>query len=352
MVNKTKKIIFILINIVIFNPLFSQTGGNNTYEFLNIANSARVAALGGNYISVKDDDINLSLSNPSLINNKMHNFLSLSFIDYYSDIKAGYSTYSRTFEKYGSFAATLQFINYGKFLEADATGETFGEFTAGEYAMNIGWGRQLDSSFLIGANLKFIYSDLASYNSFGIATDISATYYSDDKNLATSLIIKNIGRQIVAYRKDNRESLPFEIQLGFSKKLQHTPIRFNILANNLQKWDLTWDEPDVISSSYNNLTEDTLSDKRFSKFLDKGMRHLVFGAEFIPTKNFCLRVAYNYRKRKELKVESKPGFTGFSWGAGIKIYKFRIDYGRSIYHIAGAPNNISITTNLSDFFDL
>jgi hypothetical protein len=350
-VNKLRSFLLILLNIQFIFPLLSQTGGNNTYEFLNIANSARVAALGGNFVSVKDDDINLSLSNPSLINKKMHNFLSLSFIDYYSDITAGYSTYSRTFDKYGSFAATLQFINYGKFLEADATGETYGEFSAGEYALNLGWGRQLDSSFLIGANLKFIYSDLYIYNSFGIATDISATYFSSKRNFATSLILKNIGRQIVGYRNGNSEALPFEIQLGLSKKLEHTPIRFSILANNLQKWDLTWDAPDELYPSANIITDDTLSEKRFSKFLDKGMRHLVFGAEIMPSKNLRLRLSYNYRKRKELKVDSKPGFTGFAWGIGIRISKFRIDYGRSVYHLAGAPNNISITTNLGDFFD-
>jgi len=343
-----KKILTILFCLSIYT-VNSQTGGNSIYEFLNITNSARVAALGGSYLVVNDNDINLVLSNPSLINANMSNSLNLSFIDYYSDITAGYCTYSRAFEKYGNFAATLQFLNYGQFTYADETGETYNNFSAGDYAFNIGWGRALDSSFSIGANLKFIYSSLESYESLGIATDIAAMYHSDKQQLAAAIIIKNIGRQIVSYRPGNKEPLPFKIQFGISKKLAHTPIRFSFLADNLQKWDLTSEQDNKYN--INKLTGDTIQEKRFNKFIDKAMRHAVFGAEFTPIKNFSLRIGYNYRRRQELKVDAKHGFTGLSWGLGIKIYYFQIDYGRAIYHLAGAPNNISISTNINNFFN-
>ena len=41
---------------------------------------------------------------------------------------------------------------------------------------------------------------------------------------------------------------------------------------------------------------------------------------------------------------------GFSWGIGIRISKFHFSYARSAYHLAGSPNYITLTTNLSDFF--
>jgi len=348
-VNNIFKLLLTVIVVSQFNLIaLAQSGGNNTYEFLNLTNSARIAALGGNYLVVKDDDINLVLSNPSLISAEMNNFLNLSFIDYYSDIKAGYTSYSRTFEKYGSFAASLQFLDYGKFTYADATGETYGEFKAGEYAMTLGWGRPLDTSFSIGANLKFIYSDFEDYKSFGLATDVAGTYHSAYRNFSASLILRNMGRQIVKYRSDNREPLPFEIQFGMSKKLAHTPIRFSFLATNLQKWDLTYEDPRNLTPVTDPVSGDTLPGKVFEKFLDKAMRHTVFGAEFSPAKSFSLRIGYNYRRRKEMKVNSKPGLTGLSWGVGVKVSRFRIDYGRAIYHLAGAPNNLSLTINLTD----
>ncbi|MCK4751672.1 MAG: hypothetical protein KAT15_31665, partial [Bacteroidales bacterium] len=46
----------------------AQKGGETTYSFLGLTNSARVAALGGEVVSLLDDDINLVFHNPSLLN--------------------------------------------------------------------------------------------------------------------------------------------------------------------------------------------------------------------------------------------------------------------------------------------
>ena len=46
-------------------------GGNYVYQYLNIPSSARVASLGGTYITVKDDDINCGMQAPSLLNSEM-----------------------------------------------------------------------------------------------------------------------------------------------------------------------------------------------------------------------------------------------------------------------------------------
>jgi len=51
-----------------------------------------------------------------------------------------------------------------------------------------------------------------------------------------------------------------------------------------------------------------------------------------------------------MKVTTKPGTVGFSWGIGIRISKFHFSYARSAYHLVGSPNYITLTTNLSDFF--
>ena len=34
---------------------------------------------------------------------------------------------------------------------------------------------------------------------------------------------------------------------------------------------------------------------------------------------------------------------------GIKVSKFHLSYGRAAYHLAGAPNYITIRTNFSEF---
>lgn len=176
-----KRISAILFSVFFTVNVFGQTGGNNTYEFLNLPTSARVAALGSNFLAANDDDLSLAVINPSLIGENLHHQISLSFAEYISDVNYGTVAYSHTFKKAGSFATALQFINYGRFIEADETGLTYGNFSGGEYAFTLGWGRKLHKNFLLGADLKMIYSQLEKYNSFGLAVDVAGTYFSEKK---------------------------------------------------------------------------------------------------------------------------------------------------------------------------
>ncbi|MDX2442255.1 MAG: hypothetical protein QNK30_00520 [Bacteroidales bacterium] len=43
--------------------MFGQIGGRSTYAFLNLTNSARVAALGGKIVSLPDNDLDLPFHN-------------------------------------------------------------------------------------------------------------------------------------------------------------------------------------------------------------------------------------------------------------------------------------------------
>ena len=61
-----------------------------------------------------------------------------------------------------------------------------------------------------------------------------------------------------------------------------------------------------------------------------------------------LRFGYNYKRRQEMKIDTKTAMAGFSWGFGLKISKFHISYGRATYHLAGASNHFSISTNLNE----
>src|SRR5687767_836967 len=214
-----------LLFFVFFFPLasFSQIGGSSTYKFLDLPFSARTASLGGNLISVKDDDINLVAQNPSLLNAGMNNRLSLSYINYFTDINYGYAAYAKTFDKIGNFSAGMQFVDYGEFNEADETGTITGKFYASDYSLNIGYSRDLDSMFSIGAQLKTIYSVMESYWSIGNALDFGATYYSPAHGFTAAAVIKNLGMQWKGYSETGREPLPFEVQMGLSKKLKHAP---------------------------------------------------------------------------------------------------------------------------------
>ena len=340
-------LLFAFLYIYTTGRLSAQTGGTNTYQFLNLAIPARVAALGGTLISVKDKDINLSFQNPALLDSTMHNSLAISYVDYFSDIKYGYSAYSRTYRKVGSFSAGIQFLDYGKFTSASIYGDITGQFTAAEYAFNLAYARPLDSMFSVGGTVKTIYSKLNEFTSVGNAVDVGAIYNNKRRLLSAAFVVKNVGRQWQTYNLV-RESLPFELELGFSKKLRHAPFRWNLTATHLEKWDLTYVDPSI--STTDPITGKTIEKSKISILGDKLARHFVFGGEILLTQNFNIRVGYNYLRRQELKLESHPGIAGFSFGFGLKLYKFHFSYGYAKYHVAGGPNHFTISTNLSEFY--
>jgi len=322
---------------------YSQIGGENTYDFLNLTNSARMAALGGNQVALNDSlDLNVSYNNPSLLDPDMRNILTVNYVSYFAGINYGYAAYSFSTPLPGNFAVGMHYINYGSFIEALANGEKTGAtFSAAEYALNLIWSNSY-GRFTYGVNLKPIFSSLENYQSIGIAADLGVSLFSKNKLSVTSLVARNIGTQITTYYDGAaKESIPFDLQLGISKKLQHAPIRMAATLQHLQKWDLAKPVAD------NTSTTVVLKEDNFSQ---KFMRHLVLGVELLPSPNFTIRAGYNYQVRQEMRLAEKMSTVGFSWGFGFRISRFAINYGSARYHLAGASNLISVAINLNDGF--
>ncbi len=324
----------------------SQDGGSAVYSFLEMPASARIAAMGGTFITVKDNDLNAALQAPSLLNPSMSNSLTLSGVSYVDGVKFGDAGYVKDFGKFGTYAAAMHYANYGEFFETDEYGNVNGTFKAADYALTVGGGYQYNPMFSFGAAIKFLYSDYYIYNSFGIAADISATYADTAKYFTATFLFRNAGVQLKNYINGNNEPLPAEALIGFSKRLVHTPLRFNVTYRHLEKFDLSYYDP------YNLGDVDPVTGEAQVEtygFFNKLSRHFIIGAEILLSKNFHLRAAYNFQRRRELSIDTKPGLVGFSMGVGIKISKFIISYGRGNYHLAGGANQFSITTNFSEF---
>ncbi len=328
----------------------AQVGGYGTYKFLNYTNSARAAALGGNFLSINDNDVSLTLANPSLITPEMNNNLAFSYVNNPGGVNYGYVAYARSFSKTGSFVGSLQYINYGKFTGADAAGNLTNDFNAAEYALTVGWGRQLSPLFSIGANGKLIYSQLDTYHSFGIAVDVAGTYTSKDKSFNASLVGRNIGSQIVPYLPGQYSSLPFQLQVGLSQQLKHVPLRFSQLLTNLQRWDLTYLDPTDPANIPDPITGEVKSKTGIAKFADNAMRHIVLGAELTVAKVVSVRIGYNYQRRQELKINGSAGLAGFSFGAGLRVKMFSLSYTYGSDQ-GGSPNRnyITLAINLREF---
>lgn len=344
----TKKYILLLSFSFLFAfGAFAQLGGRYSYTFLEQPLSARISALGANQASINDNDINIGYVNPSLITPEMNNDIAFNYTNFFAGMNFGSFQYAHSFENVGNFVATLQFMDYGEFNYADETGNVSGTFGASDMALAIGWGRQLDSSFSIGANAKFIYSFYEGYTSLGFAVDVAGTYQTKN-DWTMSLIARNFGMQLTTYTSDGRAPLPFNLQYALSKRLEHVPFRFTFIFNHLTNWNLVYDDPNNPAGGTDPITGEPIGQSGFEEFGTEFLAHLVFGGEIYIGKNLVVRGGYNFQRRQELALSTKPGMVGFSYGFGVRISKFKINYSRSQY-LTGSPNYLSLTVDIDAF---
>lgn len=347
------KKILLLIPLSIFtfiSMLSAQNGGRYTFAFLKQSPSARATGLSQSQIVLRDDDLALASFNPSLLNPLMHNGLTFNQNFLLGSVKSGLANYGYHVEKIKTtFQAGVQYISYGDFKQTDEYGNQDGTFKASEYAAFVGAGRQLNERFSVGANAKFIQSRLETYTSTGLAIDLSGAYINPEKNVGVSVVLKNMGTQLKTYYGEARENLPYDLQIGVSKKLARAPFRFSVAAHDLLRWQLRYDNP--LENEVSLLGEDTNTQSAFSLGIDNLFRHLNFGGEIVlgKSENFRLRFGYNHQLRREMSLQNIRSLAGFSFGAGFKINRFRIDFGSGRQHIAGGMTHLSISTNFGAF---
>ncbi len=341
-----KTILFIL-SIVFSTVALAQTGGTTTFSLLDLGFNARTIALGNDFLTAKDQDVNMGVSNPSLYNQRMHNTMGVNQALLAGGITYGMVSYAKQFDKIGTTAAHLRYVNYGRMDRRDVNGELLGTFTPAEFILGAGIGKQLNPLISVGANLNLIYSQLDTYNAFGASIDLAGTYELEEANLLVTALVKNAGMQFKGYTSKNRAPLPAEFQMAIAHKLKHAPFRFSLLAHHLNTWDLTYKDPSL-KPTIDPLTGDTIPVK-LPGFGEKLGRHFTYQLEVLVSKNIHLRTAFDYHRRQELKLESRPGMAGFSFGVGLYFKRITIDYGLSIFSRAGTLNMLSLTTNFDQW---
>ena len=346
---KQLQLSFLLIGCLFVSDISAQIGGTEIFEFLNLPASARVSGLAGSAIAVLDDDINLSLENPALINPTNHKQITFNHSFHLAGIDHGYAAFGYHHKASEiSFNGGIQYISYGDFVQADEFGNATGEFNANEFGINIGASKQVFDRLRVGANLKLITSQLESYNSLGLAADLGAHYQDTSGRTTFGLVIKNVGTQLTTFREDNREDLPFDIQFGITKRLKHLPFRIGLTIHNLHRGNIVFDDPNAVepTSLFGN---EEIGENEVGLFVDNLFRHTIFNGEFLLGKkeNFNIRFGYNHFRRRELTVSTASrSLSGFSLGFGFKVKRFKISYGHQFYAIAGGNNHLGITTKL------
>lgn len=299
---------------LVLTELSAQVGGKESFTFLKLPASSHAAALGGNNISIIEDDASMALHNPALLQSVTHRTVSFGYMRYLEGVSNLSAQYVHVVNDKATLSGLAQYLNYGEMKETDVNGNILGNFRASDLALGGTLSYNLGKNLVGGITAKFIYSSIAEYSATAFVADLGINYYDPDKKLSLSAVARNLGGQLSAYI-DEYERLPFDLQVGLSKTLESLPVRVSITATDLNHLD-------------------------YSLF-----RHLTAGIDLDLGDQVYVAAGYNFRRPKDMAIaevaadgeedESSHG-AGLSIGAGLKLEKFKLHISYAKYHVAGA----------------
>ena len=288
-------------------------GGETAFNILRLPHSYRAAGLGGQNISIIDDDITMSMHNPALLANVQDRTINLTYMTYMNDSKVVGAMFNRVMGERSTAAISARYINHGDFDGYTEDNIYTGSFSAKDMEFGLLYSYLLSDSWSGGVTAKFIYSKYGSMSSVALGVDLGVNYYDTENDLSLSFAIRNLGGQVKAF-EEKHEKMPLDIQAGITKRLSHAPIMLSATLVNLNRWD----KDDFYNADG---SKDTFSEILF--------KHVIIGADFLIGKNLDLSIGYNFRTGKELSTDGSR-WDGFTAGAGMHLnrLKFGVSYGK------------------------
>ncbi len=312
----------------------AQTG-NQVFEFLTLPSSVRAGALGGHTVSLIERDPSLVFHNPALLGGEMDRMVNLDYMNYIADVNVGNALFTKAFRERGAWGAGVHYFHNGKFKGMDDQGQYTGDFTAGDIALEGFFSYDLSERWRGGVSMKFLYSNYDIYTSLGLCFDAGLSYYDSEKEFSFGVVLKNIGAQLKPYYED-RQKMPWDIQMGITKKMNHAPLRLSITAMYLNRWKFDY--------------TDDATDYEGDNFAKALFKHLVMGIDYVPSDNFWVGIGFNPKTKMDMRLRGGgSGLSGFSAGAGVRIRMFDVGVSFAKYHPSAMSMMVSISTSLSDF---
>ena len=313
-----KKIVFTLL-LTLFAAVMRAQESQTEYNFLRLPVSAHAAALGGENITIIEDDPSLMFSNPALASSVSDKTVGLSYMNYMHGANYMGASYTKALGEKATLAGGVQYMNYGKMKEVDANNVQTGTFSANEIAIEGIFAYELARNLMGGITAKFITSYIGNYNSMAVGVDLGGRRIIKKRQWSVSLVAKNLGGQIKAYEEDYGK-MPIDVQVGVSKTFTALPVRLSATLVDLTHYDY-----------------------RF-------INHLNLGADILLSESIWVGGGYNFRRSDEMTVGKSDYASahgaGFSVGAGINLEQFKLNLAYSKYHAASN----SIIVNLAYTF--
>ena len=331
------KLLICFVWVILFIPPFLHAqNGEKVFRFLNLPTSTHVNALGGNNVSLVDNDISLVFHNPAVLGEEMDMNLNINYMSYVADIGMGSAIFGKSLSPVSSYAVGMSYLDYGSFKRTSAENIESGSFSSKDIVLSGVYSRDLTPYLRGGVTAKFIYSSYDEYTSTAIGFDLGLSYYNRDKSFSAGMVFKNLGAQLSAY-DEKRVGLPWDLQLGLTKRIENSPLRFSVTGVYLTQWNF---------EKINDANGMEPADDSFTKTLFK---HTVLGADILLSKTMWIGVGFSPKTNSDLKLLEGNKWGGFNIGSGIEIKKFKVGFSFAQYHPSVTSFHFSLSSDLSEF---
>ncbi len=313
---KALTVIMVLLQALVLHAQESE----EVYSFLRLPVSAHAAALGGDNISLTEDDATLIFHNPSLLSNVSDKSMNLNFMTYMEGAVTASASFVKAAGQRSTWGVSGQFISYGSIKETSVNNEQLGTFSPKDIALAGSFAYMLGNRISGGITGRFITSTIGSYTSAAVAFDLGVNYYHEEKGWSVSAVVKNLGGQVKAYDEDF-ERIPIDVQLGVSKQLIGSPLTFHATMTRLDNWKQAF------------------------------IKHLNIGADLALGETIYVAAGYNFRRGSEMKItasddsQSSHG-AGLSLGAGLQLERFKLNMAYAKYHVSAWSLLVNATFSL------
>ena len=124
-----KKVFFVIL--AIFFAIQAKAQESQTaYNFLRLPVSAHAAALGGDNITIVEDDPTLIFHNPALITSVTDKSINLNYMTYMEGTKTASASFVRAYKEKGTWGVMAQYMDYGSIKEMTPDNIHTGDFSA------------------------------------------------------------------------------------------------------------------------------------------------------------------------------------------------------------------------------
>ena len=298
----------------------SAQESKEVYSFLRLPVSAHAAAIGGENISLTEDDPTMIFHNPALINNVSDKSINLNIMTYMQGTVTASASFVKSLKERASWGVSGQFMSYGSIKETTVNNEQTGTFSPKDIALAGTFAYMLTNDLSGGITARFISSTIGSYSSAAVGFDLGLNYVNEERGWSLSAVAKNLGGQIKAY-EDDFERIPFDLQLGATKQLVGSPLTLHATLSRLHNWDQGF------------------------------IKHLAIGADIHLGDNIFVAAGYNFRRSSEMKItdtednKSNHG-AGLSLGGGVLLERFKLQLAYTKYHVSAYSLLVNVTYSL------